>query len=156
MTPVLANVSFGIYVLMPLGWVFMAAIIGIEIVVLSRFLGGVWWHKKAAVAAVVANLVSGAVGLGLSLFLNGGWWLVVWMPWVSSHEVDFSRHFAALSVYYAAAFVLSVGIEGVVEQRMLRSQFEKGKIWKACIFSNAVSYIIGGVGMYSWSFGLWR
>ena len=154
MVLILANVSFGIFAFTPFGWAFMAAIIVLEILVLSRSLSGKWWHTKTAVTAIIANLVSGAVGFGLSLFLNGGWWLVVWMPWVSSKEVTIPRHLTELSIYYIGAFVLSIAIEGVVEQIRLKSQFEKKKIWKTCLMANVASYIIGSVAMYSWSFDL--
>lgn len=125
MPPVLANVSFGIYAFTPVGWAFMAVIIALEVFIVSRSLSGDWLHEKTAIAVVIANAISGIVGFGLSLFLNGGWWLVVWMPWVSSNEVNISRHWSAISSYYIVAFVLSVAIEGVVEQLMLQSRFER-------------------------------
>lgn len=30
--------------------------------------------------------------------LNGGWWLVVWFPWVSKHEVDIHSWQEALAL----------------------------------------------------------
>ena len=153
--PILANVSFGIYALMPLGWAFMIATILLEIVLFSRLASGIWWNDRVVVPVIVANVVSGAAGFGLSLLLNGGWWLVVWMPWVSSNEIDFSRHLAAISVYYAGAFMLSVLIEGLLEQVLLMARFDKKATWRACFLSNLASYVIGSVAMYSWSFGLW-
>lgn len=154
MTPIIADVSFGIFALMPLGWAFMAAIILIEIIMMSRRLTGHWWEKRIAVAATVANLVSGAVGFGLSLLLNGGWWLVVWIPWVSRNEVAVPRQLAALTIYYVVAFVLSVIIEGPIEQLILMRRFGTRAIWKNCFWANVASYLFGSLAMYSWSFGI--
>jgi hypothetical protein len=74
--------------LTPIGWLFRAIIIAMESSIISRVLFGQWWRKKAATAALVANAASGAVGFAISIWLTGGWWLVVWLPWVSRHEVD--------------------------------------------------------------------
>jgi hypothetical protein len=154
MIPIIADVSFGIFAFMPLGWAFMAAIILIEIVVMSRSMTGQWWEKRIAIAATVANLVSGAIGICLSLLLNGGWWLVVWIPWVSRHEVAVPRQFAILTIYYVVAFVLSVIIEGPIEQLILKRRFGTRGIWKNCFRANVASYLFGSLAMYSWSFGI--
>jgi hypothetical protein len=152
MTLLFANVSFGIFALMPLGWAFMALIIALESVVSSRTLASSWWRRKPAGAVLAANTVSGTVGFFASLKLNGGWWLVVWMPWVSGHEVDLPRHLLALSIYYVVAFVLSVAIEGFVMWLLLRKDHPARDIWRTCFLSNVWSYALGSIAMYSWSF----
>jgi len=156
MTPMVANVSFGIYALMPLGWVFMCAVILLEIVIMSRLLRREWWSRAVVLPTVTANLLSGCAGFFVSDLIDGGWWSVVWMPWVSSNEVDLKHQFLALTAYYVCAFAGSIAIEGCAEWLMLRRRFPSGQIWKACIGSNAVSYLSGSIVMYSWSFGLWR
>lgn len=149
----LANVSFGIIALTPFGWVFMALIILLECAILSRGLAAVWWDSKVARAATVANLVSGAVGFCLSLYLNSGWWIVIWFPWVSSNEVGIPRQLKMFFVYYIVAFLLSILIEGIVEQLMLRSRYSGWKVWEASLLANFVSYLLASVLMYSYSFG---
>jgi hypothetical protein len=158
MTPLLANVSFGILAFMPLGWLFMAAIIVLESIVLSRLHDGRWWHTKTALTAAAANVASGVIGLGLSLWLNGGWWLVVWMPWVSDNEVNWASRASLLklTIYYLVAFVLSVVIEALIEQLLLRKRSPWARIWRFCLLANVLSYLLGSIAMYSWSFGLWR
>jgi hypothetical protein len=141
---------------MPHGWAFMAAIIVLEITLVSRLLTDGWWAPKAIWPVIVANAISGAIGFALSLWMNGGWWLVIWMPWVSSNEVDFAEHLGFISIYYVCAFVISVLVELVVERTMLRKQFEPKKVWLACTWSNLASYAFGGAFLYSWSFGLWK
>jgi hypothetical protein len=152
----LADVSFGIFALMPLGWAFMALIIILEVLVMSRVLTGRMWQNEVAAVTILANVASGAVGFGLSLLLNGGWWLVVWMPWVSNNEVRQSGQFGALAIYYVLAFGLSMVIEGIIEQLMLKRRFGAKKVWKSCLFANVASYFFGSVVLYSWSFGLWK
>jgi len=156
MHPLIGNVSFGIYALMPHGWAFMVAIILLEIAVTSRVLTGVWWKKEMAWPVTAANVASGALGFGASLFLNGGWWLVVWMPWVSPHEVNLETQITVISLYYLGAFVVSVATEAFVEHLMLRRAFGGRKVWLACVSGNAASYLLGGLLLYSWSFGLWQ
>lgn len=156
MIPIFANVSFGIYAFMPLGWAFMVTIIAIETVILSFVLDRAWWNGEIAKVVFLANSLSGIVGFGISFLLNGGWWLVIWMPWVSGHEVDLYYHLLPISIYYIVAFGLSVIIEGATELFFLRHSFQKKNIWRACRLSNVISYFIGGLAMYSWSFGLWN
>ena len=156
MNLVLANVSFGILVLSPLGWIFMASVIVLESAIVSRILFATWLHKKAALAVTVANIASGVAGFGLSLGLNGGWWLVVWIPWVSRKELHARYQLTSFMTYYLVAFVLSIAIEGCVEHAMLRRSVSPARVWRACILSNLASYILGSFALYSWSFGLWR
>jgi hypothetical protein len=150
----IANVSFGLWALLPPGWIFMAAIIALEAIVLSRILYGNWWEEKTAFAALYANFISGAFGFGLSLLANGGWWLVIWMPWVSSNEVDIPDDLLAISIYYIICFVLSVAIEGLFLQYFLKRYFSGLEVWKACLFANTLSYAIGSIFMYSLSFSM--
>jgi len=92
------NVSFGIYAFLPMGWLFMAGIILGEAFLMSRYLVRKKFDKKIYLSATVSNIISGAVGIISTLALNGGWWLVVWFPWVSSHEVDIHSRQAALAL----------------------------------------------------------
>ena len=141
------NVSFGIYAFLPMGWLFMAFIILGEAFLMSRYLIGKRFDKRIYLSATVANVVSGAVGIAASMALNGGWWLVVWFPWVSSHEVDIRSPQAvwALVVYYLVALVLSVLIELLVNHLMLRKRFPFRKTLRATLAANAASYALGAV-----------
>lgn len=141
------NVSFGIYAFLPMGWLFMAFIILGEAFLMSRYLIGKRFDKRIYLSTTVANVVSGAVGIAASLALNGGWWLVVWFPWVSSHEVDIhsSQAVWALVIYYVVALVLSVLIELLVNHLMLLKRFPFRKTLRATLVANAASYSLGGV-----------
>ncbi len=141
------NVSFGIYAFLPMGWLFMAFIILGEAFLMSRYLVRKKFDKKIYLSATVSNIVSGAIGIITTMALNGGWWLVVWFPWVSSHEVDIhSRQEAlALVIYYIVALILSVLIELFVNWLMLRKQYPPKRILRATLIANAFSYILGAV-----------
>ncbi len=141
------NVSFGIYAFLPMGWLFMAFIILGEAFLMSRHLVGKGFDKRIYLSATVANVVSGAIGIAASMALNGGWWLVVWFPWVSSHEVNIYYPQAALAlvVYYVVALILSVLIELLVNHLMLRKRYPFRKIMRATLVANAASYALGAV-----------
>ena len=141
------NVSFGIYAFLPMGWLFMAFIILGEAFLMSRSLVGKGFDKRIYLSATVANVVSGAVGIAASLALNGGWWLVVWFPWVSSHEVDIrsAQGAWALVVYYLVALVLSVLIELLMNHLMLRKRYPFRQTSRATLVANAASYALGAV-----------
>ena len=141
------NVSFGIYAFLPMGWLFMAFIILGEAYLMSRCLTGKGFDKKVYLSATVSNVVSGAVGIAASMALNGGWWLVVWFPWVSSHEVDIHSPQEAwgLVVYYLVALILSVLIELLVNHLVLRKQYPFRKTFRATMIANAASYALGAV-----------
>ena len=80
------DVSFGIFALMPLGWLFMVFVIGIECVVLTKFLKHQWFNKRIYGVATLTNIISGITGIIISIKINGGWWLVVWFPWVRENK----------------------------------------------------------------------
>ena len=81
------NVSFGIYAFLPQGWIFMIAIILIECLGFSKLMISKWKETKIYSTMIISNLVSGIIGIIVSMILNGGWWLVVWFPWVGGNEV---------------------------------------------------------------------
>ena len=141
------NVSFGIYAFLPMGWLFMAFIILGEAFLMSRYLVRKKFDKKIYLSATVSNIVSGALGIITTMALNGGWWLVVLFPWVSSHEVDIhSRQEAlALALYYIVALILSVLIELLVNHLMLQKQYPFKNTVRATLIANAFSYILGAV-----------
>ena len=141
------NVSFGIFAFLPMGWLFMAFIILGEAFLMSWYLIGKKFDKKIYLTATVSNIISGAVGIITTLELNGGWWLVVWFPWVSKHEVDIHdpQGLSGLIVYYAVALVLSVLIELLVNHLMLRKRYPFRKTLHATLTANAFSYVLGAV-----------
>ena len=79
--------------------------------------------------------------------LNGGWWLVVWFPWVSSHEVDVRdpQQLWFLVLYYFIALILSIFIEVLVNILFLRKQYPFKKILNASLIANAFSYTLGAI-----------
>ncbi len=150
MTPL--NVSFGIYAFLPEGWIFMIAIILIESIGLSYILTKKWYNKKCYTTAILSNLISGIIGIIGSMILNGGWWLVVWFPWVSNHEVSGTEGFKWLVILYIVAFVLTLLIEGFVNFLMLKKNYKTSQIIKTTLIINIISYAIGSLAMYSYTF----
>ncbi len=149
---VLLNVSFGIYAFLPQGWIFMITIILLECLGMSKLLNKTWYHKKIFKTAVFSNLISGVVGFIGSMILNGGWWLVVWFPWVSDYEVRGTEGMKSLIIFYGIAFILTLIIEGLVNYRMLKQDYQKKEILKTTLIVNVLSYTIGSFAMYTYSF----
>jgi len=137
---------------MPQGWAIMAIVIALEAAVISNRLNGTWFSLRTSRVVALANVVSGAVGILASLAFTGGWWLVVWIPWVGKNEVDLNQDIKLLVGYYAIAFVLSIVIEGGLEHLLLRKHHEGLQIWKACLFGNLVTYLFITIAIYSYSF----
>jgi hypothetical protein len=150
----LLDVSFGIFAFMPQGWFFMAFVILIECFTMTRLLLPKGFDKRIFIVITTANVISGAVGIFISLALNGGWWLVVWLPSVGSHEIDLSLkgELQALIIYYAAAFVLTLIIETIINIPFLSQHYSTKKIMKATLIANILSYAAGTVVLYSISF----
>lgn len=138
----LANVSFGIFAFTPFGWLFMALIILLEIWIASRYLAHKNFDGPVTKSLVLSNIISGNVGIVASMVATGGWWLVVWFPWVTNHEVR-PDALPGFAVYYIVAFVLSVLIEWGINQAMLHKKYKSGPIFKATLFANIASYIFG-------------
>ena len=143
----LLNVSFGLYAFLPPGWLFMAFVILAEAILMSLYLTRKIFNGLVYTSAVVSNVVSGLFGIIVSMALNGGWWLVVWFPWVSSHEVNIqnSNQLLFLIVYYFAAMILSVLIELLVNHLILRKKYPFNKTLNATLIANAFSYFVGAL-----------
>lgn len=146
------NVSFGIFAFMPLGWLFMLFVIAIESFLCSKLLAKKWFNGKVYRKMFLSNMISGIVGIVGSMLLNGGWWLVVWLPWVSSNEVATPEQFNWLAVYYLIAFILTVIIESLFNAYALRQEYDRRSVLKSTLIINVVSYLIGSIVLYSYSF----
>ena len=85
---IILDVSFGIFAFLPQGWTFMAFVIISECIIVSRILTKNWGNKRVYLTVGGANIASGLFGIIASMWMNGGWYLVVWFPWVSSNEVN--------------------------------------------------------------------
>jgi len=151
---ILLDVSFGIFAFMPLGWLFMALLITIECFVMTRMLVSKFFDKRIFIVTSLGNIISGVIGIMISIVMNGGWWLIVWFPWVSKHEVDLSSRgeWHALIVYYLLAFILTLIIEAAINIPLLRQRYAVKKIIKATLIANALSYVAGSAILYSVSF----
>lgn len=148
----LLNVSFGIFAFLPQGWVFMLFVVLLESMLMTRLLKKKWADWQAYKAVIVSNIISGIAGIVGSMLLNGGWWLVVWFPWVSRYEVKTKADFQWLAVYYLFAFLLSVLIEWIFNNFLLRRHYPQRKIFRATVIVNVVSYLIGSFVLYAYSF----
>ena len=98
-------------------------------------------------SAAISNIISGAIGIIISMVLNGGWWLVVWFPWVCKHEVNIhnSKQLLFLIIYYFAAMILSVLIELLANHLILRKEYPFKKTLNATLIANAFSYFVGAL-----------
>lgn len=141
------NVSFGIFVFHPIGWAFMIFVVLCEAVVLSKYLVHRWYNEQIYLTELLSNLISGIAGIVTTMCLNGGWWLVMWFPWVSSHEVNVREHdeLFSLIIYYVVAFVFSVLIELVINHFRLRKRFGPKAVFRGTLCANAVTYAIGAI-----------
>jgi hypothetical protein len=149
----LLNVSFGIFAFMPQGWIFMVLVILIECIGLSYLLTKQWKNKRISITVTVSNIISGFIGGLISMLLNGGWWLVIWLPWVSDNEVNIDTGLNGLIIYYILAFLLTIIIETVYNVLLLKREYKTMKIVKSTLLINILTYLIGSIVMYSYSFG---
>jgi hypothetical protein len=152
----LLNVSFGIFAFMPQGWLFMAFVIFCECFIVSKLLIKKWKNGKIYLAVGGTNIISGLLGIIVSMLLNGGWYLVVWFPWVSSNEINLSltSEQIGLIIFYIICFIISLVVETNTNILFLKKRYEKKEIIKATVIANIVTYIVGSALLYSYSFGL--
>ena len=139
---------------MPQGWVFMILIMLLESFIVSEFLCKRKFTSRITASVFCSNFISGLLGIIITLIINGGWMLVVWFPWVSSHEIDLSAPHALVGfiVFYLVAFVLSVLTEILINYIILGRIYPFGKILKATLLANIASYLLGSIVLYSYSF----
>lgn len=148
------DVSFGIFAFLPQGWIFMAFVIFFECFLISTMLTKKWINKRVYWVVAGSNIISGLTGIITSMILNGGWYLVVWFPWVSSHEVNIHNKEAlkALIVFYLIAFFISILIEAIINVFFLKKHYSIKKIIWTTVIANIVTYLIGTLILYSYSF----
>lgn len=152
---IILNVSFGIFAFLPQGWLFMAFVILFESLLMSKILNKTYFDKRIYGVTTATNIISGIIGILASLKLNGGWWLVVWFPWVSNNEVDVTNNESMKWIYilYACAFALTLIIEILTNWLLLRKHYKAKELITTTILVNILSYIIGTFVLYSYSFG---
>ena len=151
----LLNVSFGFFVFTPYGLIFIAFVIIMEGLYFSKKLDKTWTEEKIFYSVFKSNFISGLLGIIISMKLNGGWKLVVWFPWVSGKETDFSTYSGRFDIIslYIGAFILTIIMEGFTNWIFLRKLYETKKILKLTLIANIISYAIGSLVLYSFSFG---
>ncbi len=135
----IANVSFAIIAILPLGWALMALALVLETAVLSRVLAERRWSWAMAGWVFLINAASAAVGIQLSIALDGGWWLVLWVPWVSWGEAIGDGRLGLLALYVLVAFGLSLGIEGLLLTGGRALGWLRGRVWRAALLANLLS-----------------
>lgn len=141
------NVSFGIFAFLPPGWIFMASVVLLEALIISIILTKKKTNKRIYLTSLLSNGVSGLIGIVSSLLINGGWILVVWLPWVSSHEININNkeELICLICYYIVALILSIGIETFINLLLLKKKYDRKRIVMASIYANAASYALGTI-----------
>lgn len=137
-----------------MGWLFMACLLAIEVVVMSQILDRKYFISRVAFSALISNVISGIAGAYTSNAINGGKWLTVWFPWVSSQEVNLSNDEDLFSfvLYFAIAFVATVVIEMIVNYLFLKKRYEFREVMRATTIANVVSFLLGCFVLYSYSF----
>jgi hypothetical protein len=152
----LLDVSFGIFAFLPLGWIFMAFVIILECYLISKLLTNKWNNLRIYLVVSCSNISSGLVGIVTSMILNGGWYLVVWFPWVSSNEINIHKmdSLKALIFFYLLSFIVSIILETIINLIFLRHYYSKKNIIKSTLIANIATYLIGSLILYSYSFGV--
>ncbi len=143
MAVVLANVSFGALVFGPIGWGLMLSVFVAEWVLLTWLTTRRLFNRDSLRASIVSNSVSGIIGIAWSTLHNGGWWLVLWIPWVSGNELEGSDPWGFFAYFIVACFV-SIGVECVVNLWILGKHGRELVIY-ATIVANLVSSV--GLGL---------
>ncbi len=82
--------------------------------------------------------------------------MVVWFPWVGSNEIDLldKENIYGLIVFYLLAFILTIIIETFTNWMFFRKLYTAKLILISTLIANIVSYAIGTIVLYSYSFGL--
>lgn len=150
----LLNTYFGKYASLPMGWFLMAILVAIEIIVMSQALKGMYFNGRVAGSALLSNAISGLAGALTTRSINEGMMLVVWFPWVSSHEVDVTSDEGLITLifYYAIAFVATIFIELLVNYLILKKRHGFKEVMRATVIANVVSFLIGTFILYTYSF----
>ena len=148
------SASFGKYATMPIGWIFMVCIIIFEAVLMSKILNPRKLDFGIMMSSAISNVASGAIGAVVSKAINAGWMLVVWFPWVSEVEVDTTNgdSLFEFALYLAVAFIGTVFIEIIINSIFLRRHYYFKTVMRATIITNVISYVIGCLILYTYSF----
>ena len=148
---IVLDVSFGIFALMPLGWLFMVFVILMECIILTKYLRNQWFNKRIYGVGTLTNLISGIIGIAASIKINRGWWLVVWFPWVGKYDIA-PKSMKELIIFYVYAFIWTIIIELLTNWLFLRKYYKNKQILLATIIANIASYAVGTLVLYSFSF----
>lgn len=132
-------INFGHLFWTPYAFMAMATVAFAEAIIFCKLLA-VSRHSKIfrnmLVAMIIANIASFFTEYYLSVFLNGGYRILVWIPWVKVLQAEErSIYFSSFAVIFAA----TVLIEFVIVAIVLHSRYAILKLLKAIAFTNLIS-----------------
>ena len=151
---ILLDLSFGLFAFAPEGWIFMVFVIILECLVMTRLLLPKWYNKKIYLITTLTNIISGLLGITISMTLEGVRSLVIWFPWVGNKEFPLIENEGVrrLIIFYSIAFILTLIIETIITVQFLRKYYPTKRIVKAIVIANILSYTVGTFVLYSYSF----
>jgi hypothetical protein len=135
----LANVSFGLLIFHPIGWLLMLMVVAVESLLLSKLLVGRFFSSRGAWLTLAANAVSGVLGAAISMTIDGGWWTVFWVPWVSQNEMS-AELVPKLAAYMVVAFAMSTAVELPFLRKIGPRAF--GHVLLSALLANALSSLL--------------
>lgn len=133
------RVSFRQYFWTPLPFLFLLIIALFEGCIASRILQREVFNKHIIITFLISNITGYFIEYFLSVFLNGGYTLLVWMPWV---KIIGHKDLFVYAISFPLIFIVTLLVEGLMNWLLLRRSYTLTKISIATFWTNFISLII--------------
>lgn len=133
------RVSFRQYFWTPLPFIFLLLIALLEGCIASQLLKREVFNKHIIITFLISNITGYFVEYFLSVLLNGGFTLLVWVPWV---KIIGTKDLFVYAISFPIIFIVTLLVEGLMNWLLLTETYSLSKIFKATFLTNFISLII--------------
>ncbi len=133
------RISFREYFWTPLPFLFLLIIAFFEGCIASRLLKREKFNKYIITAFLISNITGYFIEYFLSIFVNGGNIMLVWIPWV---KIIGPQDLFNYLISFPLIFIMTLLIEGSMNWLLLSSSYPLPTIFKVTLRANFVSLLI--------------
>lgn len=133
------RISFREYFWTPLPFLFLLITALLEGCIASRLLKRENFNKYLITALLISNITGYFIEYFLSVFINGGNIMLVWIPWV---KIIGSKDLFNYLISFPLIFIVTLLVEGAMNWLLLSSSYPLSTIFKVTLRTNFVSLLL--------------
>lgn len=133
------RITFREYFWTPLPFLFLLIVALIEGCIASKFLKKGAFIRRVIIAVFISNITGYFLEYFLSVILNAGHIMLVWIPWV---KIIGTKDLLNYMLSFPLIFIVTLLVESSINWLLLKRYFASSKILKTTLWTNLISLLI--------------